>query len=92
MKKIRSLFAVLLGVVAFHSAAFATIYAIDAHLISAGAPPRSSSNCFTLDAMIGEPVVGFSSGGTYGLSGGFLAAASVSSDVIFANHFEDCSP
>lgn len=74
------------------TASAASVYSIDAHIISSGSSTHASSVCFGMDATIGEPVAGFSSGGAYDLSAGFAYAAPVVNDTIFANSFEDCSP
>ena len=67
-------------------------YSIDAHIISAGTSGHASNACFGMDAVIAEPVAGFSSGGTYDLSAGFFYSTPFLNDTIFANGFEDCSP
>lgn len=89
---IRATVAALLGAVAITSAADSPTFSIDAHIISTGSSTRASNACFTMDAVIAEPVAGFSSGGIYALDTGFAAVSPMINDTIFANGFEDCSP
>lgn len=53
---------------------------------------RASNSCFAVDAVIAEPVAGFSSGGVYDLSMGFAAVSPIVEDTILSNGFEDCTP
>ena len=69
----------------------ARAYEIDGHVLSTGTSVQSSNSCYRLDAVIGEPVAGFSSNAIYAISAGFLAT-SPPTDNIFANSFEDCTP
>jgi hypothetical protein len=89
---IRAFIAALLGAVAITCAADSPTFSIDAHIISTGSSTRVSNACFAMDAVIAEPVAGFSSGGIYDLSTGFAAVSPIINDTIFANGFEDCSP
>ena len=89
---IRIVVATLLSVVAITCAADSPTFSIEAHIISAGTSVHATSVCFGLDAVIADPVAGFSSGGIYDLSTGFAAVAPAINDTIFANGFEDCSP
>jgi hypothetical protein len=73
------------------SVAVTPSYSITAHIVSTGTSVHAASVCFGLDAVIAEPIAGFSSGGTYNLSVGFGHAVPTISDTIFANRFEDCS-
>jgi hypothetical protein len=85
-------FAFLLPALAASSADTA-VYSIDAHILAAGSPVHSASSCFGLDAVIAEPVAGFSSGGPYTLSAGIsYVVASLANDSLFASGFEDCTP
>ena len=88
----RFIVSALLGAVAITCAADSPTYSIDAHIISTGSSTRASNGCFAVDAVIAEPVAGFSSGGIYDLSTGFAAVSPIFNDTIFANGFEDCSP
>lgn len=88
----RIILAALLSAVAVTCAADNPVFAIDAHIISAGTSMHAKSACFGIDAVIAEPVAGFSSGGVYNLSTGFAAVSPVINDTIFANGFEDCIP
>ncbi len=89
---IRAVVAALLGAVAITGAADSPTFSIDAHIISTGSSTRASNGCFAMDAVIAEPIAGFSSGGIYDLSTGFAAVSPIIDDSIFANGFEDCSP
>jgi hypothetical protein len=88
----RTLLASVLGAIALTSSADVPTYSIDGHVISSGALSRASNACFALEAIIAEPVAGFSSGGTYDLRAGFANATPTADDTIFANNFEDCAP
>lgn len=88
----RSILAALLSAIAVTSAADIPTYSIDAHIISTGTSIHASNSCFGLDAVIAEPVAGFSSGGVYDLSAGFAYSSPIVNDSIFANNFEDCTP
>jgi hypothetical protein len=89
----RTLLASMLGAIALTASAEVPTYSIDGHIISAGASSRASNACFALEAVIAEPVAGFSAGGQYDLSAGFSSVvAPLSNDHIFANGFEDCTP
>jgi hypothetical protein len=88
----RSMLGAVLSALAITSAADIPTYSIDAHVISSGTSTHASSACFGLDAVIAEPVAGFSSGGIYDLSTGFAAVSPIVNDTIFANGFEDCTP
>ena len=83
--------ALVLNLIALRTDAGTSAYSIDAHIVSAGTSRRASSNCYSLDAVVAEPIAGFSSGGNYGLSSGFLAIDNAATDSIFADHFEDCT-
>ena len=89
---IRAIIAALLGAVAVTCAADSPTYSIDAHILSTGTSVHATSACFGLDAVIAEPVAGFSSGGIFDLSTGFAAVSPPVTDMIFANGFEDCTP
>ena len=84
--------ALALSLSALVAAADTSSYSIDGQIVSTGTSTRASSNCYSLDAVVAESVAGFSSGGNYGLSAGFLAIANATTDSIFADHFEDCTP
>ena len=84
--------AAVLSALVVTSAADTPTYAISAHIVSSGSSVHSAGVCFGMDAVVAEPVAGFSSGGAYGLSAGFFYAAPIVSDTLFANGFEDCSP
>jgi hypothetical protein len=88
----RTIVAALLSAVAITCAADSPKYSIDAHIISTGTAVHATSACFGMDAVIAEPVAGFSSGGVYDLSTGFTAVSPLVNDTIFANGFEDCTP
>jgi hypothetical protein len=62
---VRAIVAALLGAVAITCAAGNPTYSIDAHIISTGTSVHATSVCFGLDAVIAEPVAGFSSGRFY---------------------------
>lgn len=67
------------------------VYAIDAHIVSAGAADRAKGNCFRLTATIGEVAPGYSSGMHYALRGGFAATrAATPHDDIFFDGMEEC--
>ena len=68
------------------------VYSIDAHIIAAGASAQSMSACFRMNAVIAEPLAGFSSSTDFTLSAGFYAVAAPVSDDIFFSGFEDCTP
>jgi hypothetical protein len=68
------------------------VYAIDAHVISAGNSVQAKSSCFRMDAVIAEPVAGFSLSTDFTLNAGFVAVAAPASDAIFFAGFEDCTP
>jgi hypothetical protein len=82
---------VVLSALTGASVAVTPSYSITAHIVSTGASVHAASVCFGLDAVIAEPIAGFSSSGTYNLSVGFGHAVPTISDTIFANRFEDCS-
>lgn len=65
-------------------------YAIDAHVVGAGSSVRASSACFALNAVIAEPVAGFSTGGVYTMRAGFDGPRRLPNDTLFAAGFEDC--
>jgi hypothetical protein len=87
----RSMLAALLSAIAVTSAADSPTYSIDAHIISSGTSTHASNSCFGLDAVIAEPIAGFSSGGVYDLSAGFAYLFPLVNDSIFANNFEGCT-
>jgi hypothetical protein len=87
----RSILAAMLSAIAVPSAADIPTYSIDAHILSSGASEHASSSCFGLDAVIAEPIAGFSTGGEYALNAGFFAVAAPRSDDIFFSGFEDCT-
>jgi cystathionine beta-lyase family protein involved in aluminum resistance len=89
---LRALFAALLGAVAVTCAADSPTYSIDAHIIAAGSSTQATSSCFHMDAVIAEPVAGFSAGGDFTLNAGYFAVAPPTSDDIFFDGFEDCTP
>jgi hypothetical protein len=62
---VRAIVAAVLGAVAVTCAAGNPTYSIDAHIISTGTSVHATSVCFGLDAVIAEPVAGFSSGRFY---------------------------
>jgi len=88
---LRAIFFALLSAVTSTCVADTPTYSIDAHIIATGSSTRASNGCFTIDAVIAEPVAGFSSGGVYDLSTGFASASLIVDDTIFANSFEDCT-
>jgi hypothetical protein len=88
---IRLTLAFAFGAVAAVSVADTAAYSITAHIVSNGSSVHASSACFGLDAVIAEPVAGFSSGGGYSLGSGFSYAVLFVNDTLFANGFEDCS-
>ncbi len=67
-------------------------FTLDAHIIAAGSSVHAASSCFRLDAVIAEPVAGYSSSTDYGMNAGFFAAVRPTSDEIFFSGFEDCTP
>jgi hypothetical protein len=89
---LRAFVTTLLGFAAATSVADSPTYSIDAHIIVAGSSAHASSSCFGMDAVIAEPVAGFSNGGEYTLDAGFSALAVPGSDDIFFSGFEDCTP
>jgi cystathionine beta-lyase family protein involved in aluminum resistance len=90
--QLRAIVAALLSAVAITCAADSPTYAIDAHIISTGTLVHAKSACFGMDAVIAEPVAGFSSGGVYDLVTGFAGVSPTVNDTIFADGFEDCTP
>jgi len=90
---IRAALASVAAVLCLSIHAAAQNYSIDAHAIAAGAPARSGSACYRLDATIGEPAAGYASSVDYAVSGGFRAVAPTlgGNDIFFAG-FEECSP
>ena len=90
--KTRLAFAALFSATAISSIADTPIYSISAHIISNGSSVHSASNCYRLDAVIAEPIVGASKSDSFVLTAGFGYIAAPASDSIFANGFEDCSP
>jgi hypothetical protein len=68
------------------------IYSIDAHIIATGSSVQAKSSCFRMNAVIAEPVAGFSSSNDFSLNAGFIAHAAPISDAIFFSGFEDCTP
>ena len=66
-------------------------YSLDAHIITAGSSAQARSSCFRVDALIAEPLAGFSSSIDFTLSAGFVAARVAPSDAIFFSGFEDCT-
>jgi hypothetical protein len=89
---IRITLAIALSAVAAVCAADSPTYSITAHIVASGSSVHVASSCFGLDAVIAEPVAGFSAGGSFDLSAGFNYALPVINDTIFGNGFEDCSP
>lgn len=67
-------------------------FSLDAHVISAGTPVHSASACYRLEAVIGEPVAGYSHSATYSMDAGLLDAQPGPFDSLFADSFEDCPP
>jgi hypothetical protein len=85
-------FALLLPALAA-SPANTAVYSVDSHILAAGSPVHSASSCFGLDAVIAEPVAGFSSGGQYTIRAGIsYVVTSLADDSLFASGFEDCTP
>jgi hypothetical protein len=84
-------FAALLALVSVRADTQPT-FALDAHVIAAGSSVHAASSCFRLDAVIAEPVAGFSSSTDYGMNAGFFAVVPRTSDEIFFSGFEDCTP
>jgi hypothetical protein len=68
------------------------VYSMDAHIVSAGSSARAKSPCYRLDAVIAEPIAGFSSSTSFDLNAGFVAVATPRNDDIFFTGFEDCTP
>lgn len=89
---LRVLIIMLLGFVASTCVADSPTYSIVAHIVAAGSSTHASSACFGMDAVIAEPVAGFSAGGTYTLNAGFFTGAVPVADDIFSSGFEDCTP
>jgi hypothetical protein len=88
---LRALLAALLGAVVVTCVADSPTFSIDAHVIAAGNSTQSESSCFHMNAVIAEPVAGFSTGGDFTLNAGFFAVATPGSDDIFFAGFEDCT-
>lgn len=89
--KLKTCRAIVAGASLLGVLSLARAYEIDGHVLSAGTSVQSSNSCYRLDAVIGQPVAGFSSNSTYALGAGFLAT-SPPTDNIFANSFEECTP
>ena len=68
------------------------VYSIDAHIIAAGSSAQAKSSCYRMNAVIAEPIAGFSFSTDFTLSAGFAAVEAPSSDAIFFASFEDCTP
>jgi hypothetical protein len=70
-------------------------YSINSYTMSAGGSSMRGS-CFLLSGTLGQAAPGYSSGGTFYVTAGFwqavLQTAPTSSDEIFFNGFEGCSP
>ena len=67
-------------------------FVLDADAVVVGGG-SSASPCSHLTSSIGEPAAGFSSGGAFSLSTGFLAiAAPAARDALFFDGFEGCLP
>jgi hypothetical protein len=66
-------------------------YAITQHVISAGSSTTAASSCFHMNAVLGEPVAGFSSSTDFALSTGFLPPGPRAGDDIFFDGFEECT-
>jgi hypothetical protein len=61
--------------------------------IVSGSAVTMGNSCSRMIAAIGQPVSGYSSGGGFGLSAGFIATVPASSgDAIFFDGFEGCKP
>ena len=67
-------------------------YSITAHILASGNSAQAASPCFRMNAVVGEPVAGYSSSIDYTLNAGFFAVVAPSSDGIFSSSFEDCTP
>jgi hypothetical protein len=67
-------------------------YSITAHILASGNSAQAASPCFRMNAVVGEPVAGYSSSTDYTLNAGFFAVAAPGSDGIFSSGFEDCTP
>ena len=92
LMQLRAFVVTLLSVVAATCVADSPTFSIDAHIVASGSSTQANSSCFYMNAVIAEPVAGFSTGGDYALNAGFFAVASSSSDDIFFSGFEDCTP
>jgi hypothetical protein len=84
-------FVLLLAALMATSTAICQSLVLDSSLISSGSANTALSSCYRVDSSIGEPVVGVSSSSTYALIAGFVATLP-KSDIVFANHFEECAP
>ncbi|QBB71121.1 hypothetical protein ELE36_12580 [Pseudolysobacter antarcticus] len=66
-------------------------FSIDWHVITGVGQLHAHNSCFDLSGTIGQPVPGYSSGGTYSVISGFWTVAAISGrDEIFFNGFEVC--
>ncbi len=62
------------------------VFELRAHVLDAGG--RSSGGVYSVQGVIGQAVVGTSSGGSFSASGGFLRSRAPLPDGVFANGFE----
>jgi hypothetical protein len=79
------------GIAVLSAVAGSESYAINQHVISAGSSMSATSSCFHMNAVVGEPVAGFSSSTDYTLSTGFLPPGPHAGDDIFFAGFEECT-
>jgi hypothetical protein len=68
----RAFVIILLSFAAATSVADSPVYSIDAHIIAAGSSAHARSSCFAMDAVLAEPVAGFSAGGELSICVGEL--------------------
>jgi hypothetical protein len=61
-------------------------------VIVGGSATTLGNSCSRLSATIGQPAVGYSSGGTFSISSGFWAVSPDAGDSLFFDGFEGCTP
>ncbi len=68
-------------------------FSIDAQVIVSGSAITIGNSCSRMQASIGQPAPGSSSGGGYNLSAGFWAIVpATGTDAVFFDSFEGCRP